>query len=108
MRYVSSIPPVTTSPRTRQVSPLSAVQGVKPVHAPLQVVPNIEFNAAHQSSVPLVEQQKQRDKPNAEDRRKYCRRVNHQAVLVELRSGIDRRHHNLREGDVVEHIDEVA
>jgi hypothetical protein len=107
MRYVSSIPPVTTSPRTRQVSPLSAVQAVKPVHAPLQAVPSIEFSTAQQGSVPLVEQQQQRTLP-VEDRRKFCRRVKHLAVLEELRSGIDRRHRNLRDGDVVEHIDEIA
>jgi hypothetical protein len=28
--------------------------------------------------------------------------------LIELRSGIDRRHHNLLEGDVAEHIDVTA
>jgi hypothetical protein len=29
-------------------------------------------------------------------------------VLEELRSGVERRRHNLREGDLVEHIDEEA
>lgn len=108
MRYVSSIPPVTMSPRTRQVTALSAVHSVNPVHAPLQTVPYVELQAAHQSSaVPVVVQQKQRDIP-VEDRRKACRRVSHQAVLEELRSGIDRRHHNLLDGDVADHIDEIV
>ena len=106
MRYVSSIPPVTASPRTRQVEALTAVHAVRPVHAPLQVVPYVELNTVQQKTSPVVEQH-HRDMPVA-DRRKYCRRVKHQAVLVELRSGIDRRHHNLRDGDVVEHIDEIA
>jgi hypothetical protein len=43
-----------------------------------------------------------------EERRKLCRRVTHQAVLIELRSGIDRRRHDLREGAVADHIDETA
>jgi hypothetical protein len=29
-------------------------------------------------------------------------------VLVELRSGVERRHHNLRLDDLVEHVDEQA
>jgi hypothetical protein len=89
------------------VSALSAVQAVKPVHAPLQTVPYVALNTEHQASIPVVEQQQHRDIPVI-DRRNYCRRVNHLAVLVELRSGIDRRRRNLREGDVAEHIDEVV
>jgi len=107
MRYVSSIPPVTTSQRTREVSALSAVHSVKAVHAPLQTVPYVEFNPTHQGSVPLVEQHLHQDVPKL-DRRNFCRRVSLQSVLVELRSGIDRRHHNLFNGDIVEHIDEIA
>lgn len=38
------------------------------------------------------------------DRRKFSQRFLHQPVLVELRSGINRRCRNLREGDIVEHI----
>ncbi|HXU94546.1 MAG TPA: hypothetical protein VFP33_12900 [Gallionella sp.] len=41
-----------------------------------------------------------------EERRKAARRVRQQPVLVELRSPIDRRRRNRREGDIVEHIDE--
>lgn len=108
MRYVSSIPPATTSPSTRQVGALSAVHAVKPVHAPERAVPYVELHTAYQeSAVPVVEQLLHRDIP-VEDRRKYCRRVSHQAVLEELRSGIDRRHHNVLNGDVVEHIDEIV
>lgn len=106
MRYVSSIPPVSTSSNARQVRALSAVHGVKPVHVPERVVPYVELSTLHQGSVPIVEQQKKREIP-LEDRRKVCRRVSHQAVLVELRSGIDRRRHNLRDG-ATEHIDEIA
>jgi hypothetical protein len=41
----------------------------------------------------------------AEDRRKTCRRVQHLPVLVELRSGVERRRHNLFEGVADEHVD---
>jgi hypothetical protein len=43
-----------------------------------------------------------------EDRRKACRRLSQQPVLVELRSGVERRRHNLRADDLVDHIDETA
>jgi hypothetical protein len=108
MRYVSSIPLVSVSPTTRQVNALSAVHGVKAIHAPEQTVPYVELHRAYQeSAVPLVEQQHHPVIPT-EDRRKYCRRVKHLAVLEELRSGIDRRHQTLLDGDVVEHIDETV
>lgn len=107
MRYVSSIPPVATSPDTHQVKGLSAAYAVKPVYPREQPIPYVEQHTALHQDAHLVEQDRQRDMP-LEDRRKACRRVHHQSVLVELRSGIDRRHHNLREGDIVEHIDEQA
>lgn len=101
MRYVTSIPPATTSPNTRYVTGLSAAHAVQPVHPHEQpVVTQVTHHehayraeAQHRPHVPL------------EDRRKACRRVSHQAVLIELRSGIDRRHNNLLQGDVAEHID---
>jgi hypothetical protein len=34
--------------------------------------------------------------------------VSHQPVLVDLRSGPDRRRHNLRADDLVDHIDETV
>jgi hypothetical protein len=107
MRYVSTIPPVSSSPINRQVTALSAIQAVSPVHTPVRIFPLRAPNSQNQSAVPYVEQQLHREMPTV-DRRKYCRRVSHQAVLVELRSGIDRRHHNVLAGDVVEHIDETV
>jgi hypothetical protein len=104
MRYVTDVPTATTNPFGRQVGGLSAVYAVKAVHPREQTVAAVEHQAEHQQGVHAVEQQNQRHQPIVE-RRKACRRVAHQHVLIELRSGIDRRHHNLRDGDVVEHID---
>ena len=42
------------------------------------------------------------------DRRKMCRRVGKQVVLIERRSGVDRRKVVQRDGDVRTHIDEQA
>ncbi|OIR17331.1 hypothetical protein GALL_23560 [mine drainage metagenome] len=107
MRYVPSLPPVTTSPYTRQVKGLSAAQAVKPVYPREQPESYVAPQATHQAAAGVQQQPPRRVQP-FEDRRKACRRVSHQPVLVELRSGIDRRRHNLREGDMVEHIDEQA
>jgi len=100
MRYVNSISPAPTSPNTRQVMGLSAAHGLTSVH-PHTKPPADE---GHHENEHRIGSQVPSDVP-VEDRRKACRRVNHQAVLIELRSGVDRRHHNLREGDVADHID---
>jgi hypothetical protein len=89
------------------VRALSAVQGVRPVHAPDRFVSIVELSTVHPRPEPVVVQQKKRD-TSLEERRKLCRRISHQAVLVELRSGIDRRHQNLRDSGTSGHIDEIA
>lgn len=104
MRYVSSIPPATVDVGGREVKKLAGARAVKPVQP-------------HASDVRVVMQHKQHEPPRKveqhewhevrqEERRHVCRRVSHQPVLLELRSGVERRRHNLREGDIVEHIDE--
>lgn len=108
MRYVSSIPPVSTSSGTRQVRALSSVHAVKPVHTREQVIPYIPAIKAHQEPTVLLDEILKKRVATFEDRRKLCRRVTHQTVLIELRSGIDRRRHNLREGAVADHIDETV
>ncbi|MDX8399543.1 MAG: hypothetical protein R8K20_04780 [Gallionellaceae bacterium] len=99
MRYVNSISPAPKSPNTLQVMGLSAAHSLAPVH-PHTKPPYEE----HHENEHRIGAQAPPNVP-VEDRRKACRRVSHQAVLIELRSGVDRRHHNLREGDVADHID---
>jgi hypothetical protein len=108
MRYVSSIPAVATGSSATQVRALSSVPAIKPVHTPEQVIPFAAVITAHLgTSEPPVELYQKRN-VYAVDKRKICRRVSHQAVLIELRSGIDRRRRNLLKGAVVEHIDETV
>jgi hypothetical protein len=107
MRYVTSLPPVTTRPNTRQVRGLSQTHAIKPVQTDEQAVPNVENKTTKQQWELQARQQHQRSEP-FEDRRKTCRRVTRQAVLVELRSGFDRRRRNLRSNDLVDHIDETV
>jgi len=107
MRFVSSLPPVSMSPTTRQVGALTRIDAVKPISSGDQAVPTVGQQAPRQETTPLVKQQYQRAEP-FEDRRKICRRVSQQPVLVELRSGPDRRRHNMRADDLVDHIDETV
>lgn len=102
MRYVNSVTSPSTSLNTRQVSRPAAASSIKPVAAREPPASGVEH---HQHLTPVVYQLKPAAQLPLEDRRKACRRVKHLPVLVELRSGIDRRHHNLLEGDVAEHID---
>lgn len=105
MRYVSSIPTTTTSTNTRQVRGLSAAYAVKPVRPREQTIPDIERHVPNQDAAQPDKPPRKRE-ADREDRRKICRRVSRQAVLVELRSGLDRRRRNLRGLDIVDHIDE--
>jgi len=105
MRYVTSLPPVPTSPNTRQPQGLTRIHAVKPVPTDEEAVPSVQSQAPRQVPLPPVKPQYQRAEP-FEDRRKICRRVNHLPVLVELRSGIERRKHRTRTGDLIDHIDE--
>jgi hypothetical protein len=105
MRYVSSIPPPPKSPNTRQVGGLTAVRSVKAVQ--LQE-PNVDQQAVQREAVRLEEERQRRSEGQFPDRRKICRRVTQQPVLVELRSGVERRRRSQREGDPVDHIDEIA
>ncbi|MBI5891718.1 MAG: hypothetical protein HZB47_13810 [Nitrosomonadales bacterium] len=108
MRYVTSLPPVTTGPNTRQLGGVSAAKAVKPVLPADEGVHYVAQRMARQQPpVPPVVEQDHRAAPS-EDRRKECRRLVHQPVLTELRSGIERRRHRSREGDLVDHIDETV
>ncbi len=108
MRYVPTISSTTASTTTRQVRALSAAPAVKPVFPRAQSDHPSGGRTApqHESVAPAAEQE--RRTVVFEDRRKARRRVNHLPVLVELRSGVERRRHNLREGDITEHIDETV
>lgn len=104
MQTVPSIPPPIVDTTKREVNATHRVDAVQQIHPS----PFAEL---------LMQQQEQaaaRYEPPAaptlptEDRRKYCRRTQHLPVLVELRSGIERRRHDLLANSPHEHIDELA
>jgi hypothetical protein len=102
MRFTPTITPAPATPTTRAVKGLVDVHATKAVHPSEAELPQTEGSVGHAGG----------RSPRAEvhlpfeDRRKACRRIHHQKVLIELRSGLDRRRHNLLAGGVVDHIDE--
>jgi hypothetical protein len=108
MRYVSEVKPSATGAKSSLVPGLSAVHAVKPIHSREQTV--FQVTALHLGQ---HKEAVEADKGGVarlplEDRRRACRRIHNQKVLIELRSGVDRRHHNLLGDHAVEHIDEQA
>lgn len=105
MRYVSDVKPVVTGANSSLVPGLSSVHAVKPIHTREQTV--FQVTALHSKHKEETEQVRATQLP-LEDRRKACRRIHSQKVLIELRSGVDRRHHDLLGNHAAEHIDEKA
>lgn len=102
--------PVNPAPRSfledmLEVKRLAALKAAKPVQ-PRSLPPLLTYPHAVQP-VENPEQERRHAAPG-EDRRKYCRRVQHLPVLVELRSAVERRKHTQRVTDQAEHIDVEA
>ncbi len=107
MKIAPDLPaPRLVTENSLEVKALAGVKPSRPVQErslpPLVVQPHTQREGEADS----VEQPERRYEPHVHgERRTYCRRIEHLPVLIELRSGIERRRHNQREGDTVEHID---
>lgn len=99
-------PPVMIARDELRVRALTGVKAVKPVQ-PRTLVPLVTqpHGAAHEYVAAAGQPEKRHVVALHGERRVYCRRVQHLPVLLELRSGLDRRRHNQREGEVQEHVD---
>lgn len=109
MRYVS----VDTSPATivtgDELKPVAGTHPVRPVAARVNravVVRHYKAYLPNRQPLASAEQGEAGRRASPEqERRKAARRLRQLPVLLELRSGLDQRRHNQREGDIVEHID---
>jgi hypothetical protein len=106
MRYVSDVKPVVTGANSSLVPSLSSVHAVKPIHSREQAVFLVTARHHNQPKASIEADAKSLTKLPLQERRTACRRIHNQKVLIELRSGVDRRHHDLLGGHVAEHIDE--
>lgn len=81
------------------------------VKDPLEVealtdIRSVQSQARHETPAEAVGEEETRHEPRVHgERRIYCRRIEYVPVLIELRSGKDRRRHNQRAGDPMEHVD---
>ena len=107
MKIVPDLPaPQSVAENALEVKALVGIKPSKPVQErtlpPLVVQPH----AQREVEAGIVEQQERRYEAHIHgERRTYCRRIEHLPILIELRSGVERRRHNQRQGDTVDHID---
>lgn len=106
MKYVPSLPPPSGVENRREVWGLGAVKPARRVE-PRTLPPLVtqQHGASQEVAAKPVMENDMRE-PAQESRRKYCRRVSHQPMLEELRSGLERRRHQQRGSDDTEHVDE--
>lgn len=108
MKYAPSIPPPANVAGNKwETKGVGKVRPAKPVGDSQQVLQRQPTQAESRYGATGKIEKREMESRQAE-RRTYCRRVGHQAVPIELRSGKDRRQHGQREGDVMKHIDEEA
>lgn len=106
MQYVQSLPPVYTPiGSTGTVVEAQAVPAVEPVQPRTPAdrpIPRLDTQrpALEQAWQPRIQASVD------SDRRKVCRRIGHENVLQELRSGSDRRRRNQRSTDLTTAVDE--
>ncbi len=105
--------PIITQPKTGvekklEVAGIAAVKAPKLVEA--RTLPPLVSHTHERAEQKYVEknQHKEQLMIRQEDRRSICRRLQHQTIMEELRSSIDRRRHQQRKTDVQLHIDEEA
>lgn len=107
MKYVPEPPQPTTVPVTgAEVKALAGVRHAKPVQErtlPPMVVQRRTQHAVHPEAA--GNEEKGYNPRFHGERRAYCRRVERLPIILELRSGEDRRRHNQRIGDLTEHVD---
>ena len=108
MRFVPSLPPpITVAKEGLELKALARVKPAKPVQA--RTLPPLVVQRHARSEAPrdhTGQQERRHDAQVHGERRTYCRRIEHLPILVELRSGIDRRRQKQRGGDLTEHVDE--
>ncbi|MDD5384474.1 MAG: hypothetical protein PHG89_06305 [Gallionella sp.] len=104
---MSSLPPPVIAPETGpEVKALAGVQRAKPVQVRTLPLLVVQPHARHEAPPEAAENEEKRHDSHVHgERRIYCRRIEHLPILVELRSGINRRRHNQRASDITEHID---
>jgi len=110
MRYVPSLPPLPSVKEEEELHPLRAIRPVRPVE-PRTRVPRViqrfepKARAEEGAGGPSAVQLEQRTK---NDRREWCRRLQHGHPFLDTRSDLERRKNKRRDRDIVTTLDEEA
>lgn len=107
MKYVPSLTPPAIPPEVRpEVGALAETKRARPVAARISPPLIVQPHVPHEAPAGVAGEGERRHDPHFHgERRIYCRRVEHRPVLIELRSGRERRRHNQRADDMTEHVD---
>lgn len=105
MRYVNPFPPIVEPPSAElSVKPAPTVEGIRPQSATALYLSNAR--ASLDSGASTGRSWVPRPAWDESDRRRLCRRIRQQAVLIELRAGSDRRQRNQRSTDLTTAVSE--
>ena len=105
MKYVPEPPQPTAAPEIgAEVKALAGLRPAKPVQERTLPPMVVRSRAQHEANPQAAGEEKTHERLH-EERRIYCRRIEHLPILLELRSGEERRRHNQRAGDLTEHVD---
>lgn|SRR3990167_7145953 len=109
MRYVQSLPPlVEPLPDSGEVRATAALKAAHPV-GPRTLPPMIFRHHQPPVALPAINRRwVPRTAAQEGERRKQDRRLRNAPVLEDLRSHLDRRHHNQRKTDLATHVDDQA
>jgi hypothetical protein len=98
---VDPIPTVNTVIDPTEVTPTAAIKALRRVGEDERVPESM----LHKQTEPAQVERQPDVERLGEDRRKMCRRIYHIPVLLDTRSGIERRKDSRRDGDPVAHMD---
>ncbi len=108
MRYTPSLPPLAEVPESTTIKELYRSQPVRPVKERLFPARIAEYYPQQESDTEATHEPLAEEKRLAEERRLICRRITPEDLLLETRSGIERRKKNRRHGDNATAVDEEA
>lgn len=106
MRYVPSLPPARIADLWDRllVSGVHALRSAQAV-GPRTLPPLVTHPLDHRGKPLRGQSERRHDLRLHGERRIYCRRIRHVPVLLDLRSGIERRRRAQRVGDPHDHVD---
>lgn len=108
MRYVSSLPPLPAVNEENAPRPIRSVRPARPVEPRTRVLQEIQRVGPNTRNEGVVSRPPAvwLEKRTANDRREWCRRLQHGQPFLNTRSAVERRKNRRRDNDIVTTLDE--